>query len=295
VITDICRGWANGTMNIYGILLKYASGSDSLLHFNSSEAGSNPPDFYVTYAVTLSRFVVLPGSFEVRLEWTSEVEDDNAGFNVLRATSPGGPFDPVNDHLLQGGQRDYSFVDTGLSNGTRYYYQLEDIDLTGWSTVHGPRSAVPLDADLDRSGAVDRDDLLHLARSVFWDLGAPDYSATADIDQNGIVDQGDILPFLVRYDLTIHGITPHEVDLTAATPDRLGELDLNRDGRVTRDDAELLLRSYGASSEVRDIAPYGDLDGSGRVERVDVELYFAIQAAGEQPLAVTESRPLAAE
>ena len=37
----------------------------------------------------------------------------------------------------------YRYTDTGLTNGTPYWYVLEDIDTASVSTFHGPVSAVP--------------------------------------------------------------------------------------------------------------------------------------------------------
>ncbi|MCX5896278.1 MAG: hypothetical protein NTZ51_10670, partial [Proteobacteria bacterium] len=37
----------------------------------------------------------------------------------------------------------YEFVDTNARNGKTYYYKLEDIDLSGKATMHGPVSATP--------------------------------------------------------------------------------------------------------------------------------------------------------
>ena len=37
----------------------------------------------------------------------------------------------------------YEFVDDGVQNRKTYYYKLEDIDLNGKSTMHGPVSATP--------------------------------------------------------------------------------------------------------------------------------------------------------
>ena len=38
----------------------------------------------------------------------------------------------------------YSYVDTGLTNGTTYYYELEDIETTGKTQLHGPVAATPV-------------------------------------------------------------------------------------------------------------------------------------------------------
>src|SRR5207247_7065976 len=37
----------------------------------------------------------------------------------------------------------YSYVDRGLTNGTTYFYKLEDIETTGKTKLHGPASVVP--------------------------------------------------------------------------------------------------------------------------------------------------------
>jgi hypothetical protein len=37
----------------------------------------------------------------------------------------------------------YEFADIAVQNGKTYYYKLEDIDLSGKSTMHGPVSAMP--------------------------------------------------------------------------------------------------------------------------------------------------------
>jgi hypothetical protein len=36
----------------------------------------------------------------------------------------------------------YKFIDDNVQNITTYYYKLEDIDLNGKSTMHGPVSAM---------------------------------------------------------------------------------------------------------------------------------------------------------
>ena len=37
----------------------------------------------------------------------------------------------------------YEFVDQSVKNRNTYYYKLEDIDLNGNTTMHGPVSATP--------------------------------------------------------------------------------------------------------------------------------------------------------
>jgi hypothetical protein len=81
------------------------------------------------------------GADGVTLAWETGTEIDNAGFNLYRATSADGSYTKVNDALIaaQGDPvsgASYSFADAP-GYGT-FYYKLEDVDLHGTSTLHGP-------------------------------------------------------------------------------------------------------------------------------------------------------------
>jgi parallel beta-helix repeat protein len=99
-------------------------------------------------AVTLASFTAEPGLGSVVLAWETGTEVDNAGFNLYRATAEGGPYAKVNGALIAAegdpvSGASYSFLDKGLSPGT-YFYKLEDVDLTGTTTLHEPVSAAVL-------------------------------------------------------------------------------------------------------------------------------------------------------
>ncbi len=86
-----------------------------------------------------------PGT--VIVEWTTESEVDLAGFNLYRSENPDGPYVKVNEALipvspdpLTGG--DYVYTDTTVTVGTTYYYKLEEVELGGKSTMHGPIEVV---------------------------------------------------------------------------------------------------------------------------------------------------------
>ena len=71
-------------------------------------------------------------------------EIDDAGFNIWRAEG----FKQINDNIIPAKGyptvgADYDFVDDMVLNRKTYYYLLEDIDLNGLSTFHGPVQAVP--------------------------------------------------------------------------------------------------------------------------------------------------------
>ncbi|MCX5904610.1 MAG: hypothetical protein NTV89_14350 [Proteobacteria bacterium] len=98
--------------------------------------------------IELSSFTATPKAGKVIVEWSTESEIDNAGFNLYRSESADGEYIKLNTSLIpakgsstQGAT--YEFVDTDVQNRKTYYYKLEDIDLTGTSTMHGPVSATP--------------------------------------------------------------------------------------------------------------------------------------------------------
>jgi hypothetical protein len=99
-------------------------------------------------AITLASFTARAGVGAVTLAWETGTEVDNAGFNLYRATAPAGPYAKVNGALIaaQGdavGGASYSYVDTPGGHGT-FYYKLEDVDLNGVATQHGPVSATAM-------------------------------------------------------------------------------------------------------------------------------------------------------
>ena len=80
--------------------------------------------------------------------WSTASEIDNAGFNIYRAESENGEILKINRALIpakgsstQGAA--YEFVDSDVKNRKTYYYKLEDIDLNGVSTFHGPVAETP--------------------------------------------------------------------------------------------------------------------------------------------------------
>jgi hypothetical protein len=98
--------------------------------------------------ITLTNFDIIGGYKKVTILWSTESEIDNAGFNIYRAESVDGVYAIINDSLItakgspmQGAS--YEFIDRGVQNRNTYFYKLEDIDVYGVSTFHGPVSATP--------------------------------------------------------------------------------------------------------------------------------------------------------
>ena len=97
--------------------------------------------------IVLSSFTATPSNKKAIIEWVTETEIDNAGFNLHRAESEDGEYVKINGSLIPAegngtSGASYQYIDNDVKNRTTYYYKLEDIDLSGNSTMHGPVSAM---------------------------------------------------------------------------------------------------------------------------------------------------------
>jgi hypothetical protein len=70
------------------------------------------------------------------LSWTTAAEYNHAGFNLYREAADEGRV-KINDALIVG-KSPYRFVDGAVAAGISYKYYLEDVDLNGKGTLHGP-------------------------------------------------------------------------------------------------------------------------------------------------------------
>ena len=90
----------------------------------------------VALPVQLSSFRPEKMDNGVVINWTTESELDNAGFNILQSQTRSGPFVKVNPKLIQGagttGERNtYTWTDPSAKSGVVYYYQIEDVSFAG--------------------------------------------------------------------------------------------------------------------------------------------------------------------
>ncbi|RMF67218.1 MAG: T9SS C-terminal target domain-containing protein [Calditrichaeota bacterium] len=94
----------------------------------------------VVVSVELASFTGHFSGFKgVQINWVTSREIDNLGFNILRSQSRNGTYKKVNDALIPAAANGrYQFADKGVKVGSRYFYKLEDIDVNGRKTEHGP-------------------------------------------------------------------------------------------------------------------------------------------------------------
>ncbi|HYN41897.1 MAG TPA: right-handed parallel beta-helix repeat-containing protein, partial [Thermoanaerobaculia bacterium] len=119
----------------------------SCASFGSTSEFSNTMSAAAT-AVRLMSFAAVARDRAVDLSWRTGSELDNLGFHLYRGLSADGPWTRLNSSLIPGQGFSatgaaYAWRDSGLQNGLRYYYRLEDVDTKSVSTFHGPVSAVP--------------------------------------------------------------------------------------------------------------------------------------------------------
>jgi fibronectin type 3 domain-containing protein len=164
-------GLTNGTTYFYVVSATYAggpvAGGGSA---NSSQVGATPQGAAPQPPATLS---ATPGNTQVSLSWPAS--SGATSYNVKRATIPGGPYTTV------GSTAGTSFTNTGLTNGSTYFYVVTAVNASGESGNSPEASATPqgvvpapptgVTASANKPGRL----------SVRWTQ-----STTAGVTQNGI-------------------------------------------------------------------------------------------------------------
>jgi hypothetical protein len=146
-------------------------------------------------AVGLLSFKATGDEGNALVSWTTAQEINNFGFHVYRSETVGGPYTRITDRLIPGLSfsvrgREYSYVDRNVTQGRLYYYKLEDIDMDGTRTMHGP-----VCVDWDRDGIADD-----------WEIR---YGLNTSADDSGLDPDGDGLMNIQEYS---RGTDPLRVD-----------------------------------------------------------------------------------
>jgi hypothetical protein len=86
--------------------------------------------------ITLDYFYARAEGETVLIRWATSSAWNHAGFNLYREAADEDRI-KVNDALIVG-KSPYRFVDGAVGEGKSYQYYLEDVDLNGKGTLHGP-------------------------------------------------------------------------------------------------------------------------------------------------------------
>jgi fibronectin type 3 domain-containing protein len=129
-------GLTNGTTYYYVVSALNAAGESA----NSSQASATPiaP---VTPPATPTGLQATAGNAQVSLSWTGSA--GATSYHVKRTTTSGGPYTQVAAPTTT------SDADTGLTNGTTYYYVVSALNAAGDSANSSQVSATPLNATAD--------------------------------------------------------------------------------------------------------------------------------------------------
>ena len=79
----------------------------------------------------------------ITLNWRTESESDNFGFNIYRSESKDGPFKKINREIIPGAgtsgtPHDYTYTDYDVVRLKIYYYYLESVSFEGEKQKFSP-------------------------------------------------------------------------------------------------------------------------------------------------------------
>ena len=176
-----------------------------------------PASFYSISGPTLvelSYFRAKGLNSAVLLEWATETELDNEGFNVWRSEERDKDYARINPYFIPtegdaGFGAEYSCTDYDVQNGVIYYYKLEDIDIYGKSTFHGPVPAIPNDIIPIWP---DEWEILSSGELLFNWSSSDSYSFKVDMSTNPSIPASETLSFPENRWISSHSIwlTPRE-------------------------------------------------------------------------------------
>jgi regulation of enolase protein 1 (concanavalin A-like superfamily) len=116
------------------------------------------------------------GDQQVELNWSASA--GATGYNVRQATAPGGPYTVVASNIAS-----LAFSDTGLSNGTPYYYVVSALNLAGESPNSVEATATPQAPDPFGQWQI----------NYFGCTNCPEADASNDFDGDGMSNTNEFL------------------------------------------------------------------------------------------------------
>lgn len=119
-------GLTNGTTYFYVIKAVDSQGNESSA---STEVNATPAAAVTTNPSAPTNVSATAGDTQAALSWTASTAGTNAisGYNAYRSTTSGGTYTKINSSAVTS----TSYTDTGLTNGTKYYYVVKAVDSQG--------------------------------------------------------------------------------------------------------------------------------------------------------------------
>ncbi len=133
-LTD--TGLANGTTYFYVVSAVNATGESA----NSAQASATPAAPTQPPAAPIG-LIANGGNAQVSLAWTAS--SGATSYHVKRSTTTGGPYTQVSAPTAT------NFTDTGLTNGTAYFYVVSALNSAGESANSAQASATPANTPVD--------------------------------------------------------------------------------------------------------------------------------------------------
>jgi fibronectin type 3 domain-containing protein len=124
----------NGTTYFYVVSAVNTSGESA----NSSQASSTPTTPAAGVPAVPAALSATAGNQQISLSWTAS--SGATSYHVKRATVSGGPYSQVSAPTSN------AFLNTGLANGTTYFFVVSALNATGESANSTPASATPSSA-----------------------------------------------------------------------------------------------------------------------------------------------------
>ena len=157
--------------------------------------------------VVLSSFSATSWNNKITIQWETSQENSNAGFYIFRSTDNVN-YLQLNTSLIAPNQNNYTYTDNNVVNGTKYYYKLKDVSLSGPSTMQNEVVwAMPSPADIDGSQIVDGNDLIILSQAMGSKYGMSNWNPKADLNGDGVVDTQDLQILQQYFGDRLSGVT----------------------------------------------------------------------------------------
>src|SRR6185312_4083577 len=151
-------------------------GYGTLTFTRSATASPYPPS---PLARAPENFTAAAGVGRVTLNWSPSSGDTAQGYRIRRATNPAGPFTTRSSWNNNTAPQ---YTDTGVSNGTTYYYTIAPINQSGTNADSAPISATPLAAGALPNG---------WARTDIGSVASAGSASYATVDNNTFVVSGN--------------------------------------------------------------------------------------------------------